>query len=404
MRALAQCHNSADFEDAAMRRLPGPLFHYIAGGADDECTIRANTSAFSRYDFVPRYLRDVRTVSMRRTVLGQELKWPLVLAPTGMNRMFHPDGECAVARAAARQGIGYALSTMASTSVEEVSAACSGLKIYQLYLLNDDSMNMAIIDRAAAAGFGALCLTVDTIRAGNRERDLRSGLSVPPRLTLKSMLNFLVHPVWCGRYLTAGKITLPNVACGGDGDISTLSAYFAAHMEHHISWDRVEKLIKHWGRPFAIKGLQSVEDIKIAADVGCTAVIVSNHGGRQLDGSSATLDLIPNIADSFGDRLEIIQDGGIRRGSHIVKALAMGAHACMAGRPYLYGLAAYGQPGVERVLNLLHDETERTLALLGCSTIDELGREHLRFADEIPNFFRTARAAEPAVQLKVRRL
>jgi L-lactate dehydrogenase (cytochrome) len=403
MHGLADCYNTADFEKAARRRLPRPLFHYIVGAADDEVTKRANTAAFDRYELVPRYLRDVRTIDMRRTVLGRELSWPLILAPTGMTRMFHPAGECAVAQEAARQGIGYSLSTMASTSLEDVAAACSGPKIFQLYLLNDDGLNMELIDRCAAAGFDALCLTVDTIWAGNRERDLRTGLTVPPRLNAHSLLSFLARPRWCVSYLAGGKFSLPNIPASGAADLATLAAYFAAQMERHISWERVERLIRHWGRPFAIKGLQSTEDLRIAANIGCTAVVLSNHGGRQLDGASATVDLVANMVDTVGERVEIILDGGVRRGTHIVKALAMGARACMMGRPYLYGLAAFGQQGVARVLQLLREETERTLALLGCSTVDEAGREHLRVAGELPDFLCQSRPAEPALQLKWRR-
>lgn len=391
---LRDCHNSADFAAAARRRLPRPLYHYLAGGADDEATSRANSAAFTRYQFAPRYLCDVRTVDLRRTVLGRPLAWPLVLAPTGMTRMFHPAGEAAVARAAAAQGIGYSLSTMASTSIEDVAAASQGVKVYQLYLLNDDGANIAMIDRARAAGYDALCLTVDTVWAGNRERDLRTGLTVPPRLSARSLLDFAVRPGWCARYFMGGAFTLPNVAAADGGDLSTLAAYFAARMERNITWARVERLVRHWAGPFALKGLQSNEDARIAASIGCSAVILSNHGGRQLDGVPASIDLLADMADAVGDRIEIILDGGIRRGSHIVKALAMGARACMTGRPYLHALAAYGEPGVARLLALLRAETERTLALLGCGSVDEVGREHLRPAGRLPNFL-TARDRIP---------
>ncbi|MET0659514.1 MAG: alpha-hydroxy acid oxidase [Steroidobacteraceae bacterium] len=401
MSGLAHCFNTADFEQAARRRLPAPLYHYIVGGADDELTTRANTRAFDRYDLVPRYLRDVRTIDMRRKVLGSELAWPLILAPTGMTRLFHPAGECAVAAAAAQQGIAYSLSTMASTSIEDVAAVCSGPKIFQLYLLNDDGLNKEMIDRCLAAGFDALCLTVDTIWAGNRERDLRTGLTVPPRLTARSLMSFLTHPLWCAGYFGRGRFSLPNItARGGDSDLSTLTAYFAARMERHISWDRVERLIRHWGKPFAIKGLQAREDVQAAANVGCTAVIVSNHGGRQLDGVPATVDLVADLVDNVDERLEIILDGGMRRGAHIVKALAMGARACMTGRPYLYGLASFGQPGVARVLELLRGETERTLALLGCASVDDLGRDHLRRAGELPDFLHVDHSTEQPLRLK----
>ena len=387
MIQLGDCFNLQDFVEAARQRLPKPLFHYIAGGADDELTQHANTAAFDRYNLVPRYLRDIRHVDMRKLVLGFDLQWPLLLAPTGMNRLFHPDGEMAVANAAADAGVGYALSTMATTAIEQVAAARAGPRMYQLYLLKDDALNIAMIERCRTAGFDAICLTVDTVVAGNRERDLRNGLSVPPRLGLRNLPRFAQRPRWCLNYLAAGGISLPNVpATGGDKGLSTLAGYFAANMEQNISWGRVEKLMAHWGKPFVIKGLQTVDDARNAAAAGVQGIIVSNHGGRQLDGTAATIDLIADIVDAVGNQLDVILDGGVRRGTHLVKAMAMGASACMLGRPYLYGLAAFGQPGVQRVLSLLKQETQRTLALLGCSSFDDLGRQHVHAADRLPQF------------------
>jgi L-lactate dehydrogenase (cytochrome) len=386
MPRLAQCYGTADYEDAARRRLPRPLFDYICGAADDEKTAAANVASFDRYDLVPRYMADVTQVSAATRVLGCELEWPLILAPTGMSRMFHPDGEQGVAIATADAGCGYALSTMATASIEEIGAISTGPKIYQLYLLADDALNFASIDRCKAAGFDALCLTVDTIVAGNRERDLRSGLTVPPRLTPASLASFAKRPGWCLGYLGSGKFSLPNVTAGGEGDLSTLAAFFASKMESHISWERISKIAAYWGGPFAIKGLQCAADALRAADAGATAVIISNHGGRQLDGGAATIDLVADIVDAVGDRIEVILDGGIRRGSHIVKALAMGARACMTGRPYLYALSAFGAAGVERWLGGMKQETLRTLALTGCPSLAELGREHVRLAGAAPAF------------------
>jgi L-lactate dehydrogenase (cytochrome) len=386
MPRLAQCYSTADYEDAARRRLPRPLFDYICGGADDEKTAAANVASFDRYDLFPRYMTDVTRVSGATRVLGCELDWPLILAPTGMSRMFHPDGEQAVAIAAAYAGCGYALSTMATASIEEIGAISTGPKIYQLYLLADDALNFASIDRCKAAGFDALCLTVDTIVAGNRERDLRSGLTVPPRLTPGSLASFVTRPGWCLGYLGGGKFSLPNVTAGGEGDLSTLAAFFASKMEAHISWERIAKVAAYWGGPFAIKGLQRADDALRAADAGATAVIISNHGGRQLDGSAATIDLVADIVDAAGDRIEVILDGGIRRGSHIVKALAMGVRACMTGRPYLYALSAFGAAGVERWLGGMKQETMRTMALIGCASPGDIGRDHLRLAAKVPAF------------------
>jgi L-lactate dehydrogenase (cytochrome) len=396
MARLRDCVSLHDFEQAARRRLPDALFHYIAGGADDELTQRANTSAYERYHLVPNYLRDIRSVDMRRRVFGMDLAWPVLLSPTGLTRVFHPDGEVAVAAEAAAAGIGYSLSTMGTTSIEEVGAATRGPKMYQLYLFQDDAANFEMIDRCSAAGYDALCVTVDTVVAGNRERDARSGLTVPPRLNSRNFLGFARHPGWCLRYLAHGGITMPNIpAKDGNRSLGTLAAYFAANMEQNITWARIERLMRHWGKPFVVKGLQSVADARRAADCGVAGIIVSNHGGRQLDGGQATINLVGDIVDAVGDRLDVVVDGGIRRGTHVVKALAIGARACMIGRPYLYGLSAFGRPGVARVLSLLRQETARTLALTGCATLDDLGRQHIFPASRLPGFMeeRIARAA-----------
>lgn len=394
MTRLEDCLNLVDFEKAARDALPSPVFHYIDGGADDEFTKRANTAAFDRYHLIPRYLQDIRAIDMRRTVFGCELEWPLMLAPTGLTRVFHPDGELGVAEAAAGLGVAYSLSTMATTSIEEVGAATRGPKLFQLYLLNEDGLNFALIDRCKEAGFDAICITVDTIVAGNRERDQRTGLTVPPRLNRRNLRHFVQRPAWCLRYLAAGGVSLPNVPAASGGDLGTLAAYFASKMEQNITWPRIERLMAYWGKPFVVKGLQSVEDARAAARCGVSGLIVSNHGGRQLDGASATIDLVADIVDAVGDRLEVVMDGGVRRGSHVVKALAMGARACMIGRPYLYGLSAFGKAGVRRGLSLLRKETERTLALLGCASVDQLGRHHLAAAGRVPGFLQERKVSK----------
>jgi len=400
MTRLEDCLNLVDFEKAARDALPSPVFHYIDGGADDEVTKRANTTAFDHYRLIPRYLQDIRVIDMRRTVFGCELEWPLILAPTGLTRVFHPDGEVAVAEAAVELGAAYSLSTMATTSIEEVGAATRGPKIFQLYLLNDDALNFDLIDRCKEARFDAICITVDTVVAGNRERDQRTGLTVPPRLNRRNLRHFMQRPAWCLRYLAAGGVSLPNVPAAGGGDLGTLAAYFASKMEQNITWSRIERLMARWGKPFMVKGLQSVDDARSAADCGVSGVIVSNHGGRQLDGGSATIDLVADIVDAVGDRLEVVMDGGVRRGSHVVKALAMGARACMIGRPYLYGLSAFGKAGVVRGLSLLRKETERTLALIGCSSIDQVGRHHLAAAARVPGFLQERHVPKALSEIK----
>jgi len=388
MTGLSECYNFADFERAARRRLPRPLFDYIAGGADDEATLRANIDAFNRYILSPRYAVGVGEIDLSAHVLGCDLKWPMLLAPTGMNRMFHPDGELAVAQEASRHGIGFTLSTMATSSIEDIAAAVSGPKIFQLYLMADEAMNFETIARCKTSGYNAICVTIDTIAAGNRERDLRSGLTVPPKLQTSSLVSFLSRPGWCLRYLSGGSFSLPNVAAGESGDISTLATFFARKMEKNITWDKIGKLAAHWNGPFAIKGIQCAEDALKAAEAGATAVIVSNHGGRQLDGADATINLVADIVDRVGGKVEVIADGGFRRGSHIVKAMAMGATACMTGRPYLFGLGAFGRPGVARVLDLLHEEVGRTMNLIGCRSIADLDRSFIKRADIWPEFLK----------------
>jgi L-lactate dehydrogenase (cytochrome) len=396
MTQLSDCFNLMDFERAARECLPTPLFHYIYGGSDDEVTKVANTSAFDRYHLAPEYLHDIRKVDMRRKVFGLDLAWPVMLSPTGLTGVFHPAGESAVAQAAARSGVAYALSTMATTSIEEVAAASKGPKIYQLYLFKDDAANIEMIDRCKAANYDVLCLTVDTVVAGNRERDHRTGLTVPPRLNRRNLWGFARRPAWCLRYLASGGVSMPNIPAGdGERSLRTLAAYFAANMEQHITWTRVERLMRYWGKPFVVKGLQSVADARNAAACGVDGIIVSNHGGRQLDGAPATIELLADIVDAVGDRLEVVLDSGIRRGTHVVKALAMGARACMIGRPYIYALAAFGRPGVDRVLHLLRQETERTLALIGCASVDEVGRHHIASAGRLPEFLHRS-AAQPS--------
>jgi len=374
-------HNLMDFRKGAERRLPSPLFHYIDGGADDEWSLANNTSAFDKYELLPEYLRDINTISLKKTVLGVEMDMPVFLSPTGMTRLFHHSKEIAVARSAARANVMYTLSTMATTSLEDIAAISSGPKMFQIYILKDRELTKEFVQRCKAAGYQALCLTVDTPLAGNRERDKRTGMIMPPKLTLSSLFSFATHLHWGLNFLRDPSFDLANVvhrvdAIGGGG--MSLIDYVNSQFDRTITWDDAAWLAEQWDGPFCIKGLQTAADAKRALDIGASAVMISNHGGRQLEGVPAPVDCIRPMRDMVGDKLELIVDGGVRRGIHVLKALALGADACSMGRPYLYGLAAAGEAGVDRVLTLMRDELERSLALLGCQDISDITADHVR--------------------------
>lgn len=375
---LQRCVNIGDFRHLAQRRLPPALFHYLDGGADDEYSLRNNTAAFDQYQLVPRALRDVTTLKLGTRVLGSAIDWPVILAPTGMSRFFHHGGELAVARAAQKSGTLYSLSTVATTTIEDVASATQGPKMFQLYVLRDHGINDELMVRCRDAGYNALCLTVDTVVQGNRERDIRTGMTVPPKPTLRTLAGFAAHPRWCYHYLTTPPLGMANLShrmAQGSSEVSSLGAYINNQFDRALNWDYAEQLAKRWNGPFAIKGILCAADAKHAADIGATAVIISNHGGRQLDTARAPIDCVAEIAEAVGGQLEIIVDGGIRRGTHVLKALALGATACMIGRPYLYGLAAGGEAGVERVLSLLRQELERGMILAGQPDIQALDRD-----------------------------
>jgi L-lactate dehydrogenase (cytochrome) len=378
-RRLARAASVADLRAIARRRLPGGVFDYIDGGAEDERTMAANSAAFAGVTFRPRVLRDVGDVDPSTTLLGRPLPLPLVLAPTGFTRIADPDGELAVARAAARAGLPYTLSTLSTRSIEEVAEASAGPKWFQVYVWRDRGLVKEMIGRAAMARYEALVLTVDTAVLGRRERDVRRGFSLPPKVGLGTLVDGAVHPGWTWRFLRSEPIRFANVSesvGAGDGTTAvTLSDYVNTQFDPGLSWRDVEWMRSVWHGPLVVKGIQTVGDARLAAEAGVEAIALSNHGGRQLDSAPATLDLVAPVADAVGDRLEIICDGGVRRGSDIVKAVALGARACMAGRAYLYGLGAAGERGVDHVLGLLDADVRRTMALVGARTVAELGRE-----------------------------
>ena len=379
---LSNCHNFQDFRKLARRRLPSPIFHYIDGAADDEITHRRNTLAYDDVDLVPSVLAGVENVDLSTTIFGRKIELPLYCAPTALQRLFHHEGERAVAKAAQKYQTMFGVSSLGTVSVEEIGTMIDTPKMFQFYFHKDRGLNNSMIERAKAAKFDVLALTVDTITGGNRERDLRTGFTSPPKLTLFSLFSFASKPMWTINYLTKPKFELPQLQdYVGEGTNIAISIgeYFSTMLDQSVNWNDAEKLCSQWNGHFALKGIMSVEDAKKAVDIGCTGIMVSNHGGRQLDGSRAPFDQLAEIVDAVGDKIDVICEGGIQRGTHILKALSVGAKACSGGRLYLYALAAAGQAGVEKALDLYRAELERDMKLMGCTSISQLSRDNLRF-------------------------
>lgn len=378
---LGSCHSFQDFRALAKRRLPGPIFHYIDGAADDEITYRRNTESFERCDLVPNILRGVANIDMSVTVMGQKLDMPIYCSPTALQRLFHHDGERAVAAAASKYGTLFGVSSLGTVSLEEMRRQYKTPQAYQFYFHKDRGLNRAMLERAKEAGIDVLMLTVDTITGGNRERDLRTGFSIPPRLTLGGMVQFAVKPVWGINYVTHESFKLPQLDGHVDmsGGALSIGRYFTEMLDQDMDWDDVARMVAFWDGQFCLKGVMSVQDARRAADIGCSGIVLSNHGGRQLDGSRAPFDQLEEIVAAVGDRIDVIMDSGIQRGTHVLKALALGAKAVGGGRFYLYPLAAAGQPGVERALELMRTEIERGMKLMGVRSVSELSRENLAF-------------------------
>jgi L-lactate dehydrogenase (cytochrome) len=378
---LRDCHNFHDFRRLAERRLPRPIFDYIDGAADDEVTHRRNTTSFERCDLVPNVLRGVETVDLSVTVMGQKLAMPVYCSPTALQRLFHHDGEVAVAAAAAKYGTLFGVSSLGTVSIERLRSSFAGPQVYQFYFHKDRGLNRAMMERAKSAGVDVMMLTVDSITGGNRERDLRTGFSIPFRLTLGGMIQFAIKPMWGLNYVVHERFRLPQLDEHVDmsGGALSIGRYFTEMLDPSMNWDDVAAMVREWDGQFCLKGIMSVADARRAVDIGCTGIILSNHGGRQLDGSRAAFDQLAEIVDAVGDRIDVIMDGGVQRGTHVLKALAVGAKAVGVGRFYLYPLAAAGQKGVERALGLLRTEIERGMKLMGCTAIEQLSRASVRF-------------------------
>jgi len=381
-RRLSRAASVNDLRLIARRRVPRGVFDYIDGAAEDERCMAANAARFGAVEFRPRVLRDVGSVDTTTTLLGHRLPLPLVLAPTGFTRIADPQGELAVARSAARAGLPYTLSTLSTRSIEEVAAVSAGPKWFQVYVWRDRGLVKEMIDRAQESGFETLMLTVDTAVLGRRERDVRRGFSLPPKIGPATLVDGAVHPAWTWNFVRAEPIRFANVvgrSVGDGGDPVSLADYIGEQFDPALSWSDVEWMRSVWNGPIVLKGIQTVDDALLAVESGVEAIALSNHGGRQLDDAPAIIDLVAPVADAVGGRVEIICDGGVRRGSDIVKAVALGATACTIGRAYLYGLAAGGERGVDHVLGLLDSDVRRTMALVGARSVSELTRDLVRW-------------------------
>ena len=381
MSNLSKCNNINDFRKLAKSKLPFPIFHYIDGGADDETTLKRNTKSFEDCDLVPNVLRGVEDIDLSIKLFGKRIDLPFFLSPTALQRLFHYEGEMAVGQAAETFNTFFGISSLSTVSASEISKL-KGPKIFQLYYHKDKELTKNMIDECKEKKFDALALTVDTITGGNRERDLKTGFTSPPKFTLKSILSYATSPSWTLNYLVRKKFDLPFLSdYVGEGTkfAVSVSDYFSTMLDQSMSWKNAEEIRKYWNGPFCLKGIMSVEDAKKAVKIVASAIMVSNHGGRQLDGSRSPFDQLKEILDAVGGKIEVICDGGIRRGTHILKALSLGANACSGGRLYLYALAAAGREGVEKTLENLQNELIRNMKLLGCKKISELNRDNVRF-------------------------
>jgi len=375
---ISRAVNIEDLRIAAKRALPRMVFDYIDGGADDEITLRKNTERLRAHELIWDCLVDVTKIDTRTKVMGSELALPFVLSPTALQRMFHVDGEKAAAAAAGKAGIAYGLSTLGTTTVEDVAKATPGPKWYQIYVWKDHGLVREILARAKAAGFTGAVLTVDLPVAGHRERDTRNQFSIPPSMKPYIVWQAIQKPRWLYRTLTSPKMVPANFPGAAEGDPRSISQQVAAQYDQSVTWKDAAWMIEAWGGPFAIKGVAHADDARRALDIGASCVWVSNHGGRQLETCPATIDVLPEIVDAVGGRGEIVFDSGVRRGTDIVKALALGATAVAVGRAYLYGLAAGGEAGVSRAIQILADDVRRTMALIGAKDIASIARRHVR--------------------------
>ena len=381
-RMLKNCSNFSDLRDLAKRRLPSPIFHYIDGAAEDEVTYRRNTLAFEDCDLVPNVLAGVEDIDMSVNVMGFRLGLPIFCSPTALQRLFHYEGERAVALAAEKYNTLFGVSSLGTVALKEIGELIDSPKMFQFYFHKDRALNDAMIDMAIEAKFDVLTLTVDTITGGNRERDLRTGFTTPPKLTPSSLFQFGIKPAWALNFLLRERFELSqlkdHVKQGSNIAIS-VGDYFSTMLDQTLDWSHAEELKRKWNGKFCLKGIMSPRDARKAVDLGADAIMISNHGGRQLDGSRSPFDQLEEIVEEVGGEIDIVLDGGIQRGTHILKAMALGATACSGGRMYLYALAAAGRKGVEKALENIRTEVERDMKLMGLKSLKEINRSMLRF-------------------------
>jgi L-lactate dehydrogenase (cytochrome) len=379
--SLKNCNNFQDLKDLARRKLPGPIYHYIDGAAEDETTYQRNTDAFQDVDLVPNVLAGVENIDMSVEVMGYKLGLPIFCSPTALQRLFHHQGERAVAKAAENFNTLFGVSSLGTVKLKDIDELIKTPKMFQFYFHKDRGLNNSMISMAQEANFEILTLTVDTITGGNRERDLRTGFTTPPKLTPKSIFQFGIKPNWALNYLLREKFELSQLSSHvNEGTNISISVgdYFTNMLDQSMSWDDVIKLKEDWGRKFCLKGIMSPSDARKAVEMKADAIMVSNHGGRQLDGGRSPFDQLDEILQEVGGEIEVILDGGIQRGTHVLKAMAMGATACSGGRMYLFGLAAAGQEGVEKALGNMKTEIERDMKLMGVKKLKDLKPHMLR--------------------------
>jgi L-lactate dehydrogenase (cytochrome) len=380
MTELSTAFTISDLKELARKKLPSVMFDYLDGASEDGITLNWNRNSFNRYEFVPRTLVDVSHIDLSTTVQGIKLKTPIIAAPTGMSRMFHWEGEKAVVRAAHKAGSAYSLSTVSTTSIEDVAAESHGPRFFQIYSWHDKRMVQDFIQRCKQSNYDGLMLAVDLASLGKRERDLRNGHGRPAVLRRNTALSALGKPIWLYHFLSKPKWKMANMVhhlphgANALKVVDNVNEQFSAS----VSWDDAKRLQDLWGGKFMLKGIQCVEDAIKATEMGASGIILSNHGGRQLDGAPAAFDILPEVVDAVGNRIEVMIDGGIMRGSDVIKSLALGAKAVLIGRAYLYGLAAGGEEGVSRSFEILNDEMTRVMQLIGCSAINKLDASYVR--------------------------